>query len=97
MSNNYRLCCQNMGKPVAINTTDGQEYRGIIRQVTPTHVFLEPLPNQQPGFGSGYYQSYQSYQPYQPQQPVQPYRPGFGLGIALGAIGTLAVLPWFFI
>ena len=36
-------------------------------------------------------------QPVQPVQPYYPYRPGFGLGIALGAIGTLAILPWFFI
>lgn len=87
MPNYYKLCCDNIGKPVSIRTVDGQEHRGVIRQVTPTHVFIEPFSNQARGFGTPYY----SYAPY------YPYRPGFGLGIALGAIGTLAVLPWFFI
>ena len=53
------------------------------------HVFIEPYSNQPQGFGTPYY--------YQPVQPYYPYRPGFGLGIALGVIGTLAILPWFFI
>ena len=66
----------------------------VIRQVTPTHVFIEPLQNQIQGFGTPYYQYGQ---PVQFVQPYYPYRPGFGLGIALGAIGTLAILPWFFI
>lgn len=91
MHNHYKTCCDNLGKPVCIRTLDGQVHRGVIRNVTPTHVYIDPLPSQSGGFGSGYYQSYQSYQPY------QPYRPGFGFGIALGVIGTLAVLPWFFI
>lgn len=98
MSNYYQLCQKNLGKPVSIQLKDGQEYRGVIRNVTPSHVYLEPLSDQPRGFGSGYYyQPYPVYQPVAPAQYVTPYRPGFGLGIALGAIGTLAVLPWFFI
>lgn len=86
MSRYYKMCCDNIGKPVCIKTIDGQEHRGIIRQVTPTHVYLDPLPNRSGGFGAGYY-----------NQNFYGYEPGFGLGIALGAIGTLAILPWFFI
>lgn len=97
MPNYYKMCCDNVGKPVTIKTKDGQEHRGVIRQVTPTHVFIEPLQNQVRGFGTPYYQYGQPVQPVQPVQPYYPYRPGFGLGIALGAIGTLAILPWFFI
>lgn len=91
MPNYYKLCCHNIGKPVSIRTVDGQEHRGVIRQVTPTHVYIEPLSNQPQGFGTPYYEYVQ------PVQPYYPYRPGFGLGIAFGVIGTLAVLPWFFI
>src|SRR5690625_3751691 len=98
MSKYYQLCQKNLGKPVSIQLKDGQEYRGVIRNVTPYLVYLEPLSDQPRVFGSGYYyQPYPVYQPVAPAQRVTPYRPGFGLGIALGAIGTLAVLPWFFI
>lgn len=93
MSNYYKTCCDNVGRPVSIRTLDGQEHRGVIRRVTPSHVYLEPLTNQPRGLGSSYYYG----RPYPPYRPYPVYRPGFGLGIALGAIGTLAVLPWFFI
>jgi len=86
MSPYYQQCCNNIGKPVSIRTLDEKEHRGVIRRVTPTHVYLDPLPSQSGGFGSGYYSG-----------PYQPWEPGFGYGIALGAIGTLAILPWFFI
>ncbi|MBM7540974.1 hypothetical protein [Amphibacillus cookii] len=79
MSAYYQTCYENMGKPVCIRTRDGKEYRGVIRQVTRSHVYLEPLGGHHGGYGWGFW------------------GPGFGLGIALGAIGTLAILPWFFI
>lgn len=76
----YKTCCENIGKPVCITTTDGRQYRGFIRRVTHTHVYLEPIHGHHGGgYGWGFW------------------GPGFGLGIALGAIGTFAILPWFFI
>lgn len=78
MSRYYKVCCENIGRPVCVRTVDGKEYRGYIRRVTQTHVYLEPIGGHA-GYGFGFWW------------------PGFGLGIALGAIGTLAFLPWFFI
>ncbi|SEO15882.1 hypothetical protein SAMN04488134_104132 [Amphibacillus marinus] len=83
MSGHYHTCCQNIGRPVSIRTVDGREHRGVIRNVTQSHVYLEPFGGRPTGHSWGYWGWGAG--------------SGFGLGIALGAIGTLAILPWFFI
>ncbi len=92
MSRHYDFCRQNVGRPVKIVTHDGQTHRGIIRKVNPSKVFLDPIDgNRGPGgYGIGYYGGY----------GIGYYGGwgwgGFGLGIALGAIATIAFLPFFF-
>ncbi|RKQ29663.1 hypothetical protein [Oceanobacillus halophilus] len=84
----YDLCNRHRGKAVEITTRDGRKHRGIIRNVDQRRVFIQPLGGGRRigGFGYGFY----GYGPYG-------YRPGFGYGVALGAIATLALLPWFWI
>ncbi|GAA0438509.1 hypothetical protein GCM10008983_14280 [Lentibacillus halophilus] len=92
----YDLCCRYKGKCVRINTHDGGVHKGIIRHVDRDCVYLQPIGRSSglggfgygfygPGYGSGGY-GYGGYGGYG----------GFGYGIALGAIGTLALLPFFF-
>ncbi|UOQ87353.1 hypothetical protein [Gracilibacillus salinarum] len=84
----YDFCCNNMGRPVRIVTHNGEIHRGVIRNVNRSKVFLEPFGgnNRMGGYGIGYYGGgYGGYG-----------RGGFGLGIALGAIATIAFLPLFF-
>lgn len=83
---NYHRCAACVGRPVAIRTRDGRVHRGIIAGVNRSHVIMRPLPGPRRnlgGFGLGY-------------RRYGGFRPGFGWGIALGAIATLAVLPWFY-
>ncbi|WP_067839522.1 hypothetical protein [Amphibacillus sediminis] len=80
----YQYCCQNIGRPVLIRTVDGREHRGVISRVTNSHVYLTPLQARERGLGFGFY----GY--------GYPWRPGFGWGVALGAIATVALLPFFF-
>ncbi|MEN2768429.1 hypothetical protein [Ornithinibacillus xuwenensis] len=79
----YDLCCRHKGKAVQIRTHDGRMHRGIIRNVSNNRVYLQPLgPNRNLGgfgYGLGYGYGYR----------------GFGAGIALGAIATLALIPFF--
>ncbi|SET67682.1 ATP synthase alpha/beta family, beta-barrel domain [Oceanobacillus limi] len=81
----YDLCNRHKGKGVEIRTKDGRVHRGIIQHVNQRKVYIQPMGGGRNlgGFGYGFY------------------GPGFGggglgIGIALGAIGTLALLPWFF-
>ncbi|GAA5416052.1 hypothetical protein Pryu01_01084 [Paraliobacillus ryukyuensis] len=80
MSRYYNMCNKNIGRPVCIRTKDGHEHRGIIRRVSTSHVFLEPMPSNLGGYGYGFWGV----------------GPGFGWGVAFGAIATLAFLPFFF-
>jgi hypothetical protein len=82
MSRYHGMCKRYVGRPVKITTVDGRVHRGIIRNVNNSHVFLEGIPSRNlGGYGYGYY----GYR-----------RPGFGWGVALGSIATLALLPFFF-
>ncbi|MFC4402644.1 hypothetical protein [Gracilibacillus xinjiangensis] len=87
MSRHYDFCCKNMGRPVKVITNDGQVHKGVIRHVNRSKVFLAPLDgNQMGGYGIGYYGYGPGYYG----------RRGLGIGIALGAIATIAFLPFFF-
>lgn len=78
----YALCRQCMGRAVEITTHDGRIFRGIIRNVDRKRVYLQPLGCTRDLGGFGY--GWFGF-------------PGFGAGIALGAIATLALLPLLFI
>ncbi|MEQ6390033.1 hypothetical protein RZN22_11970 [Bacillaceae bacterium S4-13-58] len=59
MSQYYHTCCRHVGRPVAIRTRDGHIHRGIIHRVSPSHVYLKPLPARNlGGYGYGYYGGY---------------------------------------
>lgn len=83
-----------MGRPVQIRTHDGTIHRGIIQRVDRRNVYLSPMGR--PGLG-GYGYGFGGF------GAVGGfgvggfgYRPGFGAGIALGAIATLALVPFLF-
>ncbi|NBJ70434.1 MULTISPECIES: hypothetical protein [Clostridia] len=76
----YSVCQRHMGKAVEIRTHCGRVHRGIIERVSPNRVYIRPL-ERRGGLG-GFGIGYYGY--------------GFGYGVALGAIATLAVLPFFF-
>lgn len=82
----YGLCQRYKGRAVEIRTHDGSCHRGIIQHVDNRKVYMRPLGRGGGlggfGYGWGGYGGYG--------------RPGFGYGVALGAIGTLALLPFFF-
>ncbi|KGK92056.1 hypothetical protein DP73_00360 [Desulfosporosinus sp. HMP52] len=79
----YSLCQRYRGRAVEIITHEGSVHRGIIGDVDNSRVYLQPLNRTRDlgGFSYGWYGGY----------------PGFGAGIALGSIATLALLPLFFI
>lgn len=81
----YHLCNRSKGRPVEIVTKHGKVYRGVIQHVDREKVYLRPFGR--PGLG-GYGYGFWG--------PGYGYRPGFGIGVALGVIGTLAFLPLFF-
>ncbi|TFJ94427.1 hypothetical protein [Lentibacillus salicampi] len=83
----YDLCCKYKGRPVRIATRDGRVHRGVINHVDHDRVFIQPLRHGAGLGGFGYGGFY---------GPGYGYGTGFGYGIALGAIGTLALLPFFF-
>lgn len=79
----YRdLCARNCGNAVEITTFDGDIYRGVIDRIEGDYVYLNPL-NDNDGFENGVSGFILS-------------GIGFGIGIALGAIATFALLPRFF-
>jgi len=80
----YGQCRNYMDRAVEITTRDGNIHRGIIRHVDRRKVYLQPF-GRAGGLG-GFAYGYGGYGGWG----------GFGIGIALGAIGTLALLPWFF-
>ena len=82
----HSLCTRHVGRPVVIGTRDGRTNRGIIQGVRNNRVYLQPIGGRNLGgfgYGFGYGYGY-----------------GFGrgrafaFGIALGAIATLALLPF---
>ncbi|MGM8365829.1 hypothetical protein ACLIBG_10175 [Virgibacillus sp. W0181] len=94
----FHLCNRYKGRAVEIRTRNGVVHRGVIRHVNRNQVFLDPIGNRQNfgGFGYGFFgPSYRPYGAYGPNR-YRRYRLGFGAGIALGAIGTLILLPFFF-
>ena len=78
----YSLCHRYRGRAVEISTLDGRIHRGIIGDVDYNSVYLQPLSRTRNLGGFSY--GWYGY-------------PGFGAGIALGSIATLALLPLFFI
>lgn len=78
----YSLCQRYRGRAVEIMTHDGRIHQGIIRDVDNNSVYLQPL-NRTRALG-GFSYGWYGY-------------PGFGAGIALGSIATLALLPLLFI
>lgn len=87
----YDVCCRHMGRPVEITTKDGRCHRGMIQHVDRNNVYLQPLGSGKNFGGFGY-----GYGPYGPYGGFGGYGGGFGPGIALGSIATLALLPLFF-
>ncbi|KRG11412.1 hypothetical protein [Lederbergia galactosidilytica] len=75
----YHACRGGVGRPVMIRTKDDQVHRGIIDRVSPNRVYLRPLGRSNYG-GYGYGWGWGW---------------GFGWGVALGAIATLAFIPFF--
>lgn len=82
VGNYYSLCHRYRGRAVEISTLDGRIHRGIIGDVDNNSVYLQPLSRTRNLGGFSY--GWYGY-------------PGFGAGIALGSIATLALLPLFFI
>lgn len=82
----YQMCCRYRGRAVEIRTRDGRIHRGIIKNVNRRYVYIDPIGRSPSfgGFGYGFF------------GPGYGYRRGLGLGIALGAIGTIALLPFFY-
>ncbi|MFB4165318.1 hypothetical protein ACE1TI_16285 [Alteribacillus sp. JSM 102045] len=78
----HNVCNRFRGRAVEIRTRDGRRHRGIIWHVDHSRVFLEPFGRKRDlgGFGYGFF------------GPGY----GFGYGLALGAIVSLALLPFFF-
>jgi hypothetical protein len=83
----YQVCSRYKGRNVRIVTRDGKVYEGIIEHVDQQKVYLRQMGGR-PGLG-GYGYGF--------------WGPGFGygrgllLGVGLGAIGTLALAPLFWI
>ena len=78
----HSLCHRYRGRAVEICTHEGRIHRGIIGDVDQNFVYLQPLSRTRNLGGFSY--GWYGY-------------PGFGAGIALGAIATLALLPLVFI
>ncbi|MBP1968470.1 hypothetical protein J2Z83_000562 [Virgibacillus natechei] len=95
----YGLCQQYRGRAVEIKTRTGVTHRGVICHVDEHNVYLQPL-GRQGGFGGfgyggfggigyggpGGFGGYGGF-------AGPGYGGGLGMGVALGSIGTLALLP----
>ena len=79
----HGLCQKYMGRAVEVRMKNGKVHRGIIRHVDHSRVFIQPVGGAggHGGFGWGLGWGIG----------------GFGIGLALGGIAGLALLPWFFI
>lgn len=88
MSLNYyhNLCTRYKGRAVKIRTRDGKVHCGVIDNVNKNRVFLRRSKGARIGGFSYGYGGYGGYGRYQE----------FGVGIALGAIASLILLPFFF-
>lgn len=98
----YHVCCSNIGRAVEIRMKDGRICRGIISHVTNTQVFLRPLGrsisgNGQQKKGENAVQTGKSSIKEHGNEIIFGFGfGGFGTGLALGAIASLAFLPFFF-
>lgn len=76
----YKVCCSHHGKRVRITCKDGTVHVGKITRVERDQVWI--LPDRQfSGYGLGFWGFG---------------GPGFGFGIAIGAIAGIALAPLFF-
>ncbi|WP_088101972.1 hypothetical protein [Halalkalibacter urbisdiaboli] len=85
----YHICQKYRGRLVEINTVDGQVHRGVIQNVTDREVYIQPV--------GGYTGSRFGGFSYGWGYPGWGFGRGFAVGIGLGAITSLALLPWFWI
>jgi hypothetical protein len=105
----YNVCCSNIGRGVCITTTNGKVYRGVICQVTPSHVHITPIGRRisedtTKDLSTAVTTAKGTKQKEEVTE-VQFRRPygyggyggygGFGSGIALATIAALAFLPFF--
>ncbi|MDE3839078.1 hypothetical protein C0966_06805 [Bacillus methanolicus] len=83
ISRYYHMCNRGIGRAVQIRTRDGRIHRGIIERVSPNRVFLRPFgrPRNYGGYGMPWGWGVGA---------------GFAFGVALGAIVSLAFIPFFF-
>ncbi|MBS4178349.1 hypothetical protein [Lederbergia citrea] len=79
----HAMCHRCRGRAVEIRTRDGRLHRGIIRNVSPRSVYLEPLGPRRGGYGYGYGGYGYGF-----------WGGGFGWGIALGLIAGISLLWW---
>jgi hypothetical protein len=104
----YNVCRSNIGRGVCITTTYGKVYRGVICQVTPTHVHIAPIGRRISEDTtknlSNEVTTAKGTKQKEEVTEVQFGRPygygyggfgGFGTGIALATIAALAFLPFF--
>lgn len=73
----YHQCCKYRGRVVGIVERNGRVHHGKIVNVTPTHVYIQPVRRSLGGLGYGFWGG--------------GFGLGLGYGIALGAIGGLAL------
>ena len=80
----HGLCQKYKGRAVEIKTHDGKTHRGVIGHVCSRNVYLQPLgrTGNLGGLGYGFWGPRWGW--------------GFGAGLALGSIATIALLPLFF-
>lgn len=76
----HSLCNRYRGRAVEIRTHRGDVHRGIIDRVSNNRVYLRPVGRPNRLGGFGY----------------GGWGWGFGWGVALGAIASLALIPFFF-
>ena len=86
----YNLCSRYQGKMVRIRCNDGTEHVGQITKVDRRMVWINPQSGMG-GYGLGWGWGGYGYGP-----GYGYYRPGFGVGIALGAIVGIGLASAFF-
>lgn len=78
----YNLCRRYQGRNVRIKCKDGTVHVGEITRLSPNMVWIRPH-NRMGGYGLGFW-------------GFNRFRPGFGIGIALGAIIGIGLASAFF-